>query len=211
MSSVPDDKQLVPELDPTQNFELWKIQHAAALERWKTQQTEELEKWKSQETARLEEWKINAVYNLEHCKQKDLFNLEHHKIIVTLGQNACKAIFLLAAGGCVALLSYIAQATQGTPSSIFTALKLFSFSALVATFLSGFAYFEIYLLRSTRLLIDSIPHPFLKKLFSIVNETIAYFLDFVACSLWLLAFGIIIYAALIVCPTLTTAVFSPAH
>lgn len=189
MSSIPNEEEMKTELNPITN----------------------LEKWKAQQTAELEEWKVKASYDLEFYKQKENYHLEHHKIIVTLGQNACKAIFLLAAGGCVALLSYIAQAKQATPSTIFTALKLFSASALIATFLSGFAYFEIYFMRSTRLLVENISNETKKKKLDFYNEVLAYFLDFIAIILWLSAFALILYAALTVCPTLTAATFTPKN
>lgn len=89
-----------------------------------------------------EEWKEDCERTRLHHSYKIQTSTDVYRSVLSAGQNASRAIFLLSAGGTVALLSYAAQ-RQAISSSIFWALILFSISALLSTALMGIVYLQL--------------------------------------------------------------------
>lgn len=89
-----------------------------------------------------EEWKENCERNRLNHSYKIQTSTDVYHSVLSAGQNASRAIFLLSAGGAVALMSYAAQ-RQSICSSIFWALFLFSISALFSTALMGIVYLQL--------------------------------------------------------------------
>lgn len=144
-----------------------------------------------------EEWKEECERQRLHHSYKIQTSSDVYKSVLSAGQNASRAIFLLSAGGAVALMSYAAQRPT-ICSSIFWALFLFSVSALLSTALMGIVYLQLGM--------DSV---LLQKIMYTENKTKEKELitrkdrynniyDHICIALWIASFILIITAAIIV-------------
>lgn len=89
-------------------------------------------------------YSVQADYTLAHYNHIERIKSNIYSAVINAGQFASRSLFLLTTGGCVALLSYLAQhADEKNTEILKTALYTLAISTLLSTFQTALVYTQL--------------------------------------------------------------------